>query len=82
MSYRQITSGERYTLCAMRRQGYSVKQIAETLGRHRSTIYRELERNSSGYDGAYRPSKAQKRANVVAEMAFGKAKTVRASRTA
>jgi IS30 family transposase len=63
MSYHQITSEERYTLCAMRRQGHSVAEIARTLGRHRSTLYRELERNRSHYDGKYRQSQAQKRAN-------------------
>jgi len=62
MRYHQITSEERYTLAAMRRQGATVEQIAKTLNRHRSTIYRELERNSCA-DGHYRRQKAQKRAN-------------------
>lgn len=62
MRYNQITSEERYTLAALRKQGATVGQIAEALGRHRSTIYRELERNSCA-DGAYRRQKAHKRAN-------------------
>jgi IS30 family transposase len=63
MGYNQITSEERYTLGVMRAQGEGVAKIAKTLRRHRSTIYRELERNASQYDGAYRPSKAQKYCN-------------------
>jgi transposase, IS30 family len=44
MSYRQITSEERYKLSALRVQGLSNTQIAERLGRHRSTIWREFRR--------------------------------------
>jgi len=33
------------------------------MGRHRSTISREFRRNSSGYDGAYRYSRAQENTN-------------------
>jgi IS30 family transposase len=62
MTYHQITSEERYTLAALRKQGVTAAQIAKTLGRHRSTIYRELERNTCA-DGGYRLEKAQKRAN-------------------
>lgn len=37
-------------------------KIADQLGFHRSTIYRELQRNSCNHiDGAYRPSKAHRR---------------------
>lgn len=65
MSYRQITPVERYTLSALLRQvpALSCAEIARMMGRHRSTIWRELERNSARYDGAYRPSKAQERTN-------------------
>jgi len=62
MKYQQITSHERYIISALRKQGLSVNQIATHLCRHRSTIYRELERNSCHHiDGFYRPSKAQRR---------------------
>ena len=59
--YRQITSGERYTLGALHAQGFSQAAIARHLGRHPSTVSRELKRNSARLDGAYRPSKACER---------------------
>ena len=62
MKYRQLTSHDRYILGALKTQGLPVQQIAQILGFHRSTIYRELERNSCHLtDGAYRPSKADRR---------------------
>jgi hypothetical protein len=61
MTYHQLTSEERYMLSALRRQGLTPAQIARHLGRHRSTIGRELKRNSSRGDGFYRPSKAIER---------------------
>lgn len=63
MPYHQITPEERYTLGVLRRQGLSKAAMARALGRHRSTIGREFERNSSRFDGAYRPDQAQERTN-------------------
>ena len=63
MAYHQITSEERYTIAALRREGFNAAEIARRLGRHRSTISREIRRNSSRWDGSYRPSKAIERAN-------------------
>jgi IS30 family transposase len=60
MKYRQITSGERYMLAALRKQGSSAAAIARQLGRHPSTIAREIRRSQCN-DGAYRPSKADRR---------------------
>lgn len=57
MKYKQLTSGDRYTLSALKRQGFSVVDIAAAIGCNRTTVYRELERNSCN-DGGYRPSKA------------------------
>ena len=57
--YRQLTSGERYALSALRKQGCNQAAIARVLGRHRSTISREVRRNSKDCQGrAYRPDLA------------------------
>jgi IS30 family transposase len=61
MAYHQITSEERYMLSALRRQGLNQAEIARTLGRHRSSISRELRRNHSTWDGGYRPFVASHR---------------------
>ena len=63
MNYRQITPEERYMLAALRKQGFNHSQIARALGRHRSSVGRELSRNSCHLDGRYRASKAQERTN-------------------
>jgi transposase, IS30 family len=63
MRYNQITPEERYTLGVLRKQGYSNAQIARALGRHRSTIGREVRRNSTHPDGSYRPPRAQEATN-------------------
>src|SRR5215204_6157300 len=62
MTYRQLTPEERYMLAALRRQGLTQSQIARALGRHRSTVCREVRRNSTRADGRYRASTAQERA--------------------
>lgn len=62
MSYHQITEGERYQIAALKKQGLKNARIAEAIGRHRSTVGRELKRNLSNF-GIYRPSKAQEKTN-------------------
>ena len=61
MRYHQITLEERYRISALRQAGHCPASIARSLGRHRSTVWRELRRNRSRWDGRYRPSKAQER---------------------
>ena len=56
--YRQITVHERYTLGVLRQLGYSAAVMARALGRHRSTVGRELHRNATHCDGRYRPQLA------------------------
>jgi len=58
MLYHQITSAERYTLGVLRRGGLSPAAIGRVLGRHRSTIGREVRRNGTPRDGCYRPQLA------------------------
>jgi IS30 family transposase len=50
-------------LAALRRQGLNQSQIARSLGRHRSTVCREVGRNSTRADGHYRAFTAQERTN-------------------
>jgi IS30 family transposase len=50
--YHQLTSGERYALAALKRQGCSKAEVARVLGRHPCTIGREIARNERS-GGAY-----------------------------
>jgi IS30 family transposase len=58
MTYSQITAAERYALMVLQVQGLCPAAIARALGRHRSTITREVARNCTRYDGYYRPQLA------------------------
>jgi len=57
MQYRQVASGERYAIQALRKQGLSVRAIARSVGRAPSSVSRELRRNRST-QGRYSPPKA------------------------
>src|SRR5437879_8486381 len=59
MTYHQITFAERYTLGLLRQGGLAPAAIARVLGRHRSTIGREVRRNGTPCDGCYRPQLAE-----------------------
>jgi len=59
-SYHQLTEEERIEIYALRKEGKSLSQIAMALGRNRSTIQREISRNS-GQRG-YRPKQAHRKA--------------------
>lgn len=61
MKYQQLTIDDRYTLSALRMQDYSVAKIATAIGRHRSTIYRELNRNKNKRSGGYVAPEADSR---------------------
>ncbi|MCK5914072.1 MAG: IS30 family transposase [Desulfuromusa sp.] len=56
MSYTQLTREERYQISALKAVGQSKTEIAKVLGRHKSTIGREMTRNC-GLRG-YRPKQA------------------------
>lgn len=56
-----LTFQEREVLYRMKRTEKTIPEIADTLGRHRSTIYRELGRNTGGR--GYRPQQAQRLAD-------------------
>jgi IS30 family transposase len=63
MKHHRLSTEERYEIAAMRRQGVPVAEMAKHLGRHRSTLYREVKRNQSVHDGCYRPSQAVEKAS-------------------
>lgn len=59
MTYTQLTYEERIILITLKRQGLSIRDIALKLGRHFSTLYRELHRNRcNGVDSTYRAFRA------------------------
>lgn len=58
--YTHLTQYERYQISALLQSGKSLSSIANQLGRNKSTLYRELKRNS-GLRG-YRPQQAHKKA--------------------
>src|SRR5574343_977578 len=66
--YNHITHEERIKIEALRNEGLNKNEIAERLGRHRSTIGRELERNFEGVGGKYQAKLAQKRKVKVRQM--------------
>ncbi|WP_445778833.1 IS30 family transposase [Shewanella sp.] len=57
MSYKHLSQTERYQIYALMKPGQNLKTIAQILGRHQSTISREVLRNS-GLRG-YRPRQAE-----------------------
>ena len=57
MNYKHLSQNERYQIYALMKAGHNQLEITRILGRHRSTISRELGRNS-GLKG-YRPKQAQ-----------------------
>lgn len=59
MLYHQLTQEERYLIAGGRRLLRSQRELAEELGRSPSTVSREIRRNATAHDGAYRGEKAQ-----------------------
>lgn len=56
--YKQMDLDERKKLYVMQKNGITVKQIAQTLRRDKSTLYRELERNTKDCSIGYLPDEA------------------------
>ena len=57
MYYKQLTMAQRYQIEALLKEGLSQQVIAENIGVHRSTVWRELKRNRLK-DGDYNASSA------------------------
>lgn len=47
MSYKQLTEGQRYQIEILLREGFNQSQIANLIGKHKSTVSRELRRNTT-----------------------------------
>ena len=47
MSYKQLTEGQRYQIEVLLREGFNKSQIARRIGKDKSTVCRELNRNST-----------------------------------
>jgi IS30 family transposase len=60
--YRHLSLEDRETISEMKQQGHTVSEIAEVLGRFKSTISRELKRNSTPAYRVYLSCKAHERA--------------------
>ena len=59
MTYHQLTQEERYLIAGGLRLILSQRQLAKETGRAPSTVSREIRRNATTHDGAYRGEKAQ-----------------------
>ena len=60
-SYSRLTREQRYQICCLLDEGFSQSRIAERVKVHKSTISRELARNSTS--GCYNPNAADKKSN-------------------
>lgn len=63
MNYQQVTEKERYFICNALSMGVPKTSIARALGRHRSTIMREIYRNKDS-KGHYKPLISHKMATA------------------
>lgn len=74
---RHLTQAQRYVICSLYKRGVSKTEIAKDIGVHKSTISRELNRNSTK-TGRYNPDMAQvlaseRKERFAAERKFTKA---------
>ena len=59
-TYKQLTLEQRYQISALKRIGHSPTEIAKELEVHKSTIVREVSRNTG--ERGYRPKQAHEKA--------------------
>ncbi len=56
MSHKQLAQEQRYQIYALKKAGVNNTEIADILQVHKSTVYREIKRNTGGR--GYRPKQA------------------------
>ena len=71
---KHLTVEQRHTISVMKQKGYTQKQISETLGKDKSTVSRELQRNCDKRSGEYRHDLAQRKCE---QRHYSKAKKLR-----
>lgn len=59
-----LTLSQRYEISIYHQQKLSMSSIAEKIGTHKSTVSRELKRNSDGRNGQYKADLAQRKADI------------------
>jgi len=64
VKYAQLNRLDRRRIYLLKQQGFSKQEIAERVGCHRSTIYRELKRNQDPVTGYYWPDTAEQLART------------------
>ena len=57
-----LSMKQRYEIELLRNQNYSITKIAEIIGKDKSTISREIKRNSDQRNGVYKAELAHKKA--------------------
>jgi IS30 family transposase len=62
MTYKHLSQAKRYQIHALMKAGHDQSQIAKLLDRHKSTISRELTRNTGSR--GYRPNAAMRISTV------------------
>ena len=68
-NYKHLSNEERDKIAVLRAQRYSLNKIAKMLNRNKSTISRELKRNSAPTRDVYLPHKANQRAKSRKQLA-------------
>jgi IS30 family transposase len=58
---KHLTIEQRYTISVMLQKGHTQKEIADTIGKHKSTVCREIRRNCDARSGEYRHELAQRK---------------------
>jgi IS30 family transposase len=59
-----LTLPQRYEISILKKQEFSLSAIADRVGKNKSTISRELKRNSDGRSGQYKADLAQKKCEL------------------